>query len=88
MSRLSMSLPSSLVKDLDYVSSRMGITRSSLVTNLLSDSVPSMRVLLEGVPEDPNEIDSNVVRRLRGESGQLIEKRLSRLKEMGNDMLS
>lgn len=44
-------------EDLAYMSERMGVSRSELVRELLTESVAKMADILRGVPADPKESD-------------------------------
>lgn len=70
---VSLSLPESLVADLNYLHRRLGISKSALVTVLMSDGVRSFRSMVEVLPDNPSEQD---IRRLRGESVNLITTQL------------
>lgn len=78
--RISLSLPPGLVEDLDYISDRLGISRSAFVTELLSQSgLSSLRALLAAVPESPTSDD---IRRFRGGSRELIRARVEGLQQL------
>lgn len=47
--KVSLSLPPSVVDDMDYISSLMGLSRSAFASALLSDSLPALRVTLDNV---------------------------------------
>lgn len=70
---VSLSLPESLVADLNYLHRRLGISKSALVSVLLSDGVRSFRALVEALPDNPSDQD---IRRFRGESVNLITTQL------------
>jgi hypothetical protein len=72
--KLSFSLPETLVQDLDYISARIKVSRSALLSNLITEPASDLRGLLEGVPENPTDED---ILRARGASTALIEKRLN-----------
>lgn len=48
--RVAFTLPSDLAKSLSYVSLRLGVTKSDLVSNLLSEPIEQMRAVLFQVP--------------------------------------
>lgn len=83
MVRMSFTLPPSTRANLDYLSGRMGVTKSSLVTELLSAPLNDLRELMEMVPENPTEED---VLRARGKSNELITQRLRSLRTMEGDL--
>ncbi len=83
--KISVTVSPDLVADLDYISSRMGASRSALISELLSPGAAAMRGILEQIPPDPTPADAL---RLRGESADLIREHLDKLREMENDLLS
>lgn len=85
MLKVSLSLPPSLVTNLDYLSARLGVSRSALVGHLLDDGVAELRKLLEVIPPNPTPAD---VLRLRGQSEEAIRARLEHLKGMTDDLFS
>lgn len=80
---VSFTLPPDVVRDLTYVSRRMNVSRSAVLSQLLDGPVADLRRLLEDVPEKPTQED---VLRLRGSSRQVIEDRLDNLKSLGIDL--
>jgi len=85
MSKISVSLPSEIVDDLDYLSSRIGVSRSALIGQLMSESVPEVRRLLELVPPNPTPAE---LLRMRGQSEDAIRQRLQSLKGMTDDLFA
>lgn len=83
--KISLSLESQLVDDLDYVSRRLSISRSALVSQLLSEAIPPTRKIMEKVPESPTALD---VVRLRGESAGIVAERMEQLHRITNDLFS
>ena len=83
--KISLALDPAIVADLDYLSSRLGVSRSALVSQLLADTTPTMRKLLEQVPLSPAPADAV---RFRGDSIKVIEGRLSDVRELGHDLFS
>lgn len=77
LSRVTFTFPPSLVDDLAFVSGRVGVSRSALVSDVLGQPLADLRRLLEAVPPSPSPAD---VLRLRGDSEVLIEARLSELR--------
>jgi len=77
------SLPSALVHDLDYVARRLCISRSALLSELLSETIASLRAVLEDVPENPTESD---LIRCRGRSIALVTERVQNLQGMEHDL--
>lgn len=83
MVRMSFTVPPSLRADLDYLSHRMGVTKSALVSELLGPPLGDLRSLMEMVPENPTDED---VLRARGKSNELILKRLQSLRSIEGDL--
>lgn len=78
--RVSISLPVSLVSDLDYISQRLGISRSAFLAQMLSSAdLPGIRALLSHIPEQPTDGD---VRRFRGDSKAYVAQQMEKLVSM------
>lgn len=74
--RCSFSLPTKIASDLAYVSESMGVSQSALLSQLAGDSIVMMADLLRSVGS--SDLSSpEVIKRLRGESVQFIEKEVS-----------
>lgn len=84
-SKISVSLPPSLVDDLDYLSGRLGVSRSALLAQFMAEAVPEMRRMLEAIPPAPTPAD---LLRMRGQSEELIRQRIEGLKGMTDDLFS
>jgi len=85
MSKISVSLPSEVVADLDYLAARMGVSRSALIGQLLGESVSEVRRILELVPPNPTPAE---MLRMRGQSEDAIRQRLQSLKGMTDDLFA
>lgn len=83
--RVSFTLDPDVVSDLRYLSKRLGVSSSVLVSDLLSGPVGDLRRLVESVPESPTEAD---MVRFRGESREIVRQRLESLKRMDNDLFN
>lgn len=83
--KIAVSIPDKIVTDLDYISGRMKITRSALLSYLLEQPSHDLRGLLEGLPENPSQED---ILRSRGASAALINQRMVNLEAMDNDLFS
>lgn len=70
--RISLSLPVELTRQLDFVSGRMGLSRSALVSALLSQGLPTMVDLLQSVPANPKDATPSERRRFRGIAAKSI----------------
>lgn len=85
MSKISVSLPTQLVSDLDYLAGRTGVSRSALIGELLSDAASEVRKILELVPPNPTPAE---MLRMRGQSEEAIRTRLESIKGMTDDLFS
>ena len=83
--KIAVSIPEGIVDDLDYISGRMSVTRSALLSNMLSSAASDLRRLLEGVPENPTPED---VLRCRGASAKLIDDRIQNVRNTKADLFS
>lgn len=82
MKRASFTLPPDVVDNLDYVSRRMGATKSSIVSELLTETLGPLSQLLRSIPEDATAADANAaLMRFRGASGDVIRGRLDTLRD-------
>jgi len=78
--RVSISLPSDLASDIDYIATRLGITRSAFITQfLLGGNLHKFRALLSAIPEQPSEGDA---KRFRGDSRAYIAEQLAKVQEL------
>lgn len=78
--RITLSLPGHIVDDIDHIASRLGISRSAFVAQMLADAQLShVRALLSSLPEEPTEGDT---RRFRGESRRYVKERMDSLQNM------
>lgn len=85
MAKVAMSLPRSLVDDLDYLVARLGVSRSALASELLSDSVSEMRRILSVIPPNPTPAD---LLRMRGESEAFVRERIANATRLTDDLFS
>lgn len=83
--KITVSLPDFVVNDLDYVSRRISATRSALLANMLTDSVATLRLMLEELPENPTQED---ILRSRGSSARIIDERIQKIKATERDLFS
>lgn len=84
-SKISVSLPAGLVADLDYLGGRLGVSRSALISELLSEAVAEMRRITELVPPNPTPAE---LLRMRGESEAMVRQRIDALKGMTDDLFA
>lgn len=85
LSKISITIPPELLTDLDYVSGRLGVSRSALIAEVLPQALQMMRSMLEQVPLNPSPDD---VLRFRGESADLVREKIESLREMSDDLFS
>ena len=83
MVRMSFTVPPQLRADLDYLSGRLGVTKSALLSELLTPALADLRSLVEMVPENPTEED---VIRARGKSNEMITTRLQAFRKLEGDL--
>lgn len=83
MVRMSFTVPPALRADLDYLSARLGITKSALLSELVSTPLHDLRTLVESVPDNPTEAD---LVRARGLSNELITQRLQAYRRIEGDL--
>jgi metal-responsive CopG/Arc/MetJ family transcriptional regulator len=83
--KISVSLPDELVKNLDYLATRTGTSRSAIISEFLTEAAEHTRKLLELVPPSPTAAD---VVRMRGESEAVVRERLASLQGIANDLFS
>lgn len=82
MQRASFTLPPEVVSNLTYVSRRMGVTKSSIVSEVLSEALGPLSTLLRSIPEDATSDDAAAaLMRFRGASGDVIRGRLDALRD-------
>lgn len=74
--RITLSLPSSVVSDLDCISSTLGVSRSAFVSASFAEMLPPLIPLVKIASPDSLEADS---RRYRGEFIQQLNTSISRL---------
>lgn len=85
MVKIAMSLPPALVDNLDYLTGRLGVSRSALAAELLADAVAEMRRVISLVPPNPTPLD---LLRMRGESEAFIRQRIASATQMTDDLFS
>jgi len=80
LKRVSLSIPGELADNLDYISRRLGVSRSAFVTQLLLEGqLDHLASLLASIPEQPSEAD---VKRFRGDSRAYVREQLERLQRL------
>jgi len=85
--RVTLSLRPHVAEYLDYVSSRLGISRSALASEVLSEALSPIRDLLVALPDDlAGAAPGDVAKRMRGASAPLIQERLDLLRNVLNSI--
>lgn len=77
--RVSVSLPSDVVDHLDFVSSRMGCSRSALLSALLTEALPPLRQIASCLPPKGEEVTGVHAQRFRGEAARALGDQVARL---------
>jgi hypothetical protein len=85
MMKIAMSLPPALVGDLDYLSARLGVSRSSLAAELLRDAAKEMRDIISLIPPNPTPAD---LLRARGTSKAYIRQRVEKAAQLADDLFA
>lgn len=83
--KISVSLASAVVDDLDFVSDRMGVSRSALMSQFLGEALSETRKVLELIPKGPTPAE---IIRMRGESEDKVRARMANLQGMVDDLFS
>jgi len=85
--RVTLSLAPHVADYLDDISSRLGISRSALASDVLSEALSPIRDLLSALPDDiAGSSPGDVARRMRGSSAPLIQERLDLLRGVLNSI--
>jgi len=79
LARTSFTLPPEMLQDLDYVSVRLGVSRSAFLASIAAPALADVRRLLEECPDAPSAPDSL---RFRGDSIALVRMRMDSLEKM------
>lgn len=85
MAKIAMSLPPALVEDLDYLTGRLGVSRSALAAELLTDAVAEMRRVISLIPPNPTPLE---LLRMRGESEAFVRERIASATKLTDDLFS
>lgn len=81
--KITISIPEDMVLDLDYISKRIKVSRSALLTQITQDPLHTLRELVSSVPENPTTED---IIRAKGRSIEIIGDRIDQVKGMSNDL--
>jgi hypothetical protein len=85
MLKIAMSLPPALVADLDYLSARLGVSRSALAAELLTEPSHEMRSIISLIPPNPTPAD---LLRARGTSQAFIRERIENASRLTDDLFA
>lgn len=77
--KISVSLPSGLVDQLDLIADRLGVSRSAFLTAYLNEGLPALVSLVEGLPTGGDALTEADAQRFRGKSAQLIRDMVAKL---------
>lgn len=80
--KISVSIPSPLLDDLQYLSARLGVSRSALITELLGEALPVVVGLLRMVPEGASPDEA---KRFRGASVDVIRERVAEAQRLADE---
>jgi len=86
MKRVSFTLPPEVVDNLNFISQRLGVSKSSVVGDLLGKGLTPLAELLRVLPADSDSSPDDVVRRLRGASGEQIRGQLDHLRDIFDNL--
>lgn len=78
-SRVTVTLSVDVLEHIDHLALKLNCSRSALISELLSQSLPALASLAACLPSPGSTIDASDVRRLRGESARIIGDQVSRL---------
>lgn len=83
--KISVTLSSDLVLDLEVLSERLGVSRSAIITSVLAGPLRAARLTLDMIPVDPNPAKPV---RMRGESVDAVQARLASLLGAADDLFA
>jgi hypothetical protein len=83
--KITFSIPPQFADDLDFLSSRLKITRSAMLTSIAADATHDLRDLVSSVPENPTPED---LLHAKGRSQALIDDRIESAKGLNHDLFS
>lgn len=87
LKRASFVLDRATAERLDFISQRMGVSRSALVRDVLAEPVAMMAGWLEGLPAEPTEADGAAfVARMAGDLDRLVERGSGQLSLLGETL--
>lgn len=84
---VSVIVPDDLLDDLYLLSDISGLGRSTLIVQMISETVKAMAAAIREVP-DLEKIEKKDIKRLRGRSEALVEERIKEFEKLSNDLFS
>lgn len=85
--RITISVPDKVASDLNYVCSMLGVSRSGFMSAALSQSLPSLRSLIESLPNGVQGASQGDAVRFRGAGVEALQGLINSLSEGGQDDL-
>lgn len=83
MVRMSFTVPPEFQADLNYLSARIGVSKSALLAEMLQGPLADLRGLVESVPPNPTQGD---LVRARGQSLNLVNQRVESYRRLEGDL--
>jgi len=84
--RITVSLPVGVVDQLDFVSKKFQLSRSALLSGLLTESLPTLVQVAEAMPDDLMDVSDSDARRFRGETAKTITELVEKLTGAGDQL--
>lgn len=81
--RATFTFPADLARDISRLAKRLGVSQSSLLTELLTDPIAAMLAVIDEIPATGVEPDA--IRRARGRSVDLIRRAVSEAQQLVAD---
>lgn len=88
--RVTVTLDTSLVSKLDFISSKLRCSRASLLAVIIGESADPLVSIASCLPDPDQPVDASDARRFRGESARIIGEQVTKLLagDAQNDMFS
>ena len=83
--KLSVSIHRDNARKLSDLAKYLHVSRSSLVDQLLQGALTDMHAMLQHLPANPDDLSTDDVIRLRGNSVPVIQRRIQELQELMSD---
>lgn len=85
ISRITVSIPSDSISQLDYVARKLRCSRSALLGQILAESMPALQQIASCLPDPGKDVGPGDARRFRGESARVIGEQVAKLIEGAQD---